>query len=113
MKKFNGTIGKGLIAEASGLLGIPFTGKTILLTLANSDRALSIQQLKKKTKKSERAIRAHLKALTEMGLVKKRINMTRRRRAAHFYSLHFSGFTKSVREEISRRLHRLERYVNK
>jgi len=101
-----------LIEEAAGVLNVGSTGREILVLLSRSRRGLSVREIIEKTKRSERAIKAHLKHLHEMGLLKRMDFWTRNRRRAHKYSLPAPAeFLISVRREVHRQLKRLEEFV--
>ncbi len=96
------------VREVSLLLGLPSTAQLLLLVLAREGRKFSLHHLKEKTGRSERAIRLHLKSLVEMGLIRRGVGRTERRRKACFYSFDPKGFAEGVRRYLRERSRRLE-----
>lgn len=98
------------IAEISDILGINTTGRKILNLLVRAKKRLSVQEIIARTKRSERSIRTHLKALTELKLIRREITITRKGRLAYrYFVLRASDLVKSVRRETLGRLRKLER----
>lgn len=97
------------IAEISDILGISTTGRKILSLLVRTKKRLSVSEIIVRTKKSERSIRTHLKALTKLRLVRREMTITRKGRLAYrYFVLRASELVKSVRRQTLRRLRRLE-----
>jgi len=99
------------VREASLLLGLPPTAQLLLLVLVKEGRELPISHLLKKTKRSERALRQHLGHLVRMGLLRKRMGRTEKRRRVCFYSLDLIQFLKGVGRILEEKRERLERIL--
>lgn len=99
------------VREASLLLGLPPTAQLLLLVLAREGRELSISHLLERTRRSERALRLHLSSLVGMGLLRKRMGRSERRRKTCFYSLHLAEFARGARRILEERRRRLERVL--
>ncbi|MGC8816705.1 MAG: ArsR family transcriptional regulator [Candidatus Hadarchaeum sp.] len=98
----------GKIHEAAELLGIKSTGKKILNLLARTERKLSVAEIVAGTKRSERAVKEHLKKLVDLKLVQREISVTEKGRLAYrYFRLHSDDFFRTVKQEIDRRLRRL------
>ncbi len=104
---------KRLIRESAGILNLGATGKEILMLLhRHQKRGLSVKEIIEKTKRSERAVKGHLKKLLHLNLVRRETFVTPNRRRAHRYRFPSKEeFLKSVEAEIHRRLARLKRIV--
>jgi DNA-binding transcriptional ArsR family regulator len=96
------------VREVALLFGLPPTAQLLLAAVAEVGRELSISHLRERTGRSERAIRLHLKSLVEMGLVRKRVGRTERKRRACFYSFDPASFAEGVRRSLRERSRRLE-----
>ncbi len=97
-----------IIEEVGGVLSIPPVGRQILVTLSSTRRGMLIREIADKTRRSERAVKLHLKRLHQHGLVIKTKIITKAGRHAHVYR--FPGidrFLKSARLELLRRARRL------
>lgn len=98
------------IAEISDILGISTTGRKILSLLVITKKRLSVPEIIARTKRSERSIRTHLKALTKLKLIRREMTITRKGRLAYrYFALRASDLVKSVRKETLGRLRKLER----
>ncbi len=98
-----------LIAEISNILGISATGRMILNSLVKTKKKLSVSEITAKIERSERSVRAQLKNLTGLGLVKREIIITKKGRLAYQYFVpRVEGLVKSVKKEMARRLRTLE-----
>ena len=98
-----------LIAEISNILGISATGRMILNSLIKTKKKLSVSEITAKIERSERSVRAQLKILTGLGLVRKEIIITKKGRLAYQYFVpRIDELVKSVKKEIARRLRSLE-----
>lgn len=92
------------------VLKIAPTGRRILEILAQKEGKLSIKEIIARIGRSERAIRAHLKNLLSLNLVKREAYVTKHNRIAHLYFLPaMEDMIKSAKREIEKRLHELER----
>ncbi|HDM77931.1 MAG TPA: hypothetical protein ENG51_15930 [Deltaproteobacteria bacterium] len=101
-----------LIVEISNILGISATGRLILSSLVETKKRLSVPEITAEIKRSERSVRAQLKILTKLELVKKEIMITKEGRLAYQYFVpRIDGLAKSVKKEMIRRLRRLEMYM--
>ena len=101
-----------LIPEISSFLNIRTTGRKILDTLARSKRGLLVSEIVARSKKSERAIRSHLKLLLQLRLIRRKRIITKKGKLAYRYlALRTHELIKSTKEEMLRRLHRLEAHM--
>jgi len=97
------------IAEISDFLGISATGRKILSLLVRTKKRFSVPEIIARTKRSERSIRAHLKALSKLKLIRREMAITRKGRLAYrYFVLRASDLVKSVRKETLGRLRKLE-----
>jgi len=104
----------GLIVELSEILGIGATGKKILEALVKSGEKLSVSEMADIIKRSERSIREHIRHLTKLGLIGKEIFVTKNGRLAYRYSvLMEEDLIKSARNEVLKRLRKLEQHADK
>lgn len=100
----------GLVREAAEILGIKSTGRKILDLLARTERKLSVAEIVAGTRRSERAVKEHLKRLVDLKLIQREISVTERGRLAYrYFRLHSDDFLRAVREEILWRLHNLKK----
>jgi len=98
-----------LIAEISNILGISATGRMILSSLVKTKKELSVSEITAKIKRSERSVRAQLKVLTKLGLVRRKIIITKKSRLAYrYFAPLINELTESVKKETLGRLRRLE-----
>lgn len=101
-----------LIPEISSFLNIRATGRKILDILARSKRGLLISEIVVRSKKSERAIRSHLKLLLQLRLIKRKKVITKKGKLAYRYlALRTHELIRSTKREMRRRLRRLEVHV--
>lgn len=101
-----------LIRECAGVLSLELTSREILDVLYRYRRSLSFKEITRKTRRSERAIRYHLKKLTHLGLVRKEIFITPHQRYAHRYRFPSrEEFLRAIENEVHRRLTRLKELV--
>ncbi|MEA1904316.1 MAG: HTH domain-containing protein [Candidatus Hadarchaeota archaeon] len=104
----------GLLAELSGLLGMSTTDREILALLLRTKKKLYVSEITAWLKRSERAVRGRLGFLHRMGLVRREPVITKRgKRAYRYFTLQTHELIKSAREEMLRRLHRLERRLRR
>jgi len=100
------------VAEISNILGISTTSRKILNLLVRTKKKLSVSEIITRTKRSERSVRAHLKVLTKLKLIRREMAITKKGRLAYrYFVLRAGDLVKSVRKEILRRLHGLEKNV--
>ncbi len=98
-----------LITEISGFLNIRATGRKILNILARSKRGLLVSEIVAHSKRSERAIRTHLKLLLQLRLIGRKRVITKKGKLAYRYiALRTHELIRSTKEEMRRRLHKLE-----
>jgi len=98
------------IAEISDILGISATGRMILNSLVRTKKKLSISEITARIKRSERSVRAQLKILTKLELVRRKVSITKKGRLAYrYFAPRINELAKSVEKETLRRLRRLER----
>ncbi|MEM2890321.1 MAG: ArsR family transcriptional regulator [Candidatus Hadarchaeum sp.] len=101
---------EGMIHEAAKILGIKSTGKRILDLLARTEKKLSVAEIVAGTKRSERAVKEHLKKLVNLKLVQREISVTERGQLAYrYFRLHSDDFIRAVKREIHRRLDNLKK----
>ncbi|MEM3421763.1 MAG: ArsR family transcriptional regulator [Candidatus Hadarchaeum sp.] len=101
---------KGMIHEAAKILGIKSTGRRILDLLARTEKKLSVAEIVAGTKRSERAVKEHLKKLVNLKLVQREISVTKEGRLAYrYFRLHSDDFIRAVGCEIRRRLYYLKK----
>jgi predicted transcriptional regulator len=94
----------------SSTYDLPMTGRLILETLMASKTALSVKDLLKRVKRSERSVRAALDTLSAKGIIIRRVSITGRKRLAYLYTIGpMDRMVKVVRGEILNRLEDLER----
>jgi len=97
-----------LIAEISGILGVPATGRMILNSLRNG-KMLSVSEITSGIKRSERSVRSQLKILTKLELIRRKITITKKGRLAYLYfAPQMNELIETAKREILRRLRRLE-----
>jgi len=100
---------KEVIREVSGALSIPPVGRQILIALSSSRRGLFAKDIVKRIKRSERAVKLHLKSLHRSGLVSRKKARTKSGRTAYLYTFpKVSDFLRSARLELLRRARRLK-----
>jgi len=98
------------VAEISDILGISATGRKILNLLVRTKKKLSVSEIITKIKKSERSVRAHLKVLTMLKLIRREMTITKKGRLAYrYFVLRAGDLVKSARKETRRRLRNLEK----
>ena len=101
-----------LIAVISELLNIRATSREILEILTRSRGKLLVSEIIARSKRSERAVRTHLKLLLKLHLIRREKAITRKGKFAYRYlALRTHELIKSVREELLRRLYRLEAHM--
>lgn len=101
---------KEIIEEVSKVLNIPPVGRQILFTLSSHRKGLFLKEVVNETKRSERAIKHHLKRLHQFGLVCREVVKTERGQTAYLYSFpRIRDFLKSARLELFRRAKRLKK----
>jgi len=71
-----------LIVEISGFLNICATGRKILDILEISKRGLLVSEIIERTKRSERAVRTHLKLLLQLRLIRRKKVVTKKKEAS-------------------------------
>ncbi|MDH5442966.1 MAG: hypothetical protein ACETWO_04190 [Candidatus Hadarchaeaceae archaeon] len=100
---------ENLITEISGFLNIRATGIKILDILARSKRGLLVSEIIARSKKSERAVRTHLKLLIQLRLIRRKKVVTKKRKLAYRYlALRTHELIRSTKKEMHQRLRRLE-----
>jgi len=98
-----------LIVEISDILGISATGRKILALLAKSKRKLSVAEIIASTKRSERSVKAHLKALIDLNLVQREISVTKSGRLAYrYFKVQSVDLIFSARRAMLKRLRNLK-----
>lgn len=95
----------------SDAFGLPRTAERIMTSLGNSGRYMSVKEIVRRVKMSERSVRKYLKVLVERGLLCRRA-IARGRRVAYEYSLRSSReLLKATRREFAVTIERLEAIV--
>jgi len=101
-----------LITEISGFLNIRATGRKILEVLARSRGGLLVSEIVARSRKSERAMRNHLKLLLKLHLVRRESVITKKGKLAYRYlATRANELVRSTQAEMLRQLHRLESYL--
>ena len=101
-----------LLMEISGFLNISATGRKVLEVLARNRGGLLVSEIVARTKRSERAVRAHIKHLFELHLIRRESVVTRKGKLAYLYLVpRADELVESIRAEVLRQLHRLESYL--
>ena len=91
------------------VLGIPETGRKILVILVKTRDKLSVTELVKLLKRSERSIRAHLRVLVEKKLLEREIEVTETKKLAYRYSIRpLEILLGIVRREIVKQLEEID-----
>ena len=94
----------------SNTFHLPGTGRLILETLMGTKTALSVKDLLKRVKRSERSIRGALDHLVAKGVLLRKVSITGRKRLAYLYTIGtMDRIVKVVRGEILNQLESLER----
>jgi len=97
-----------IIEEVSGVLSIPPVGRQILLALSSARRGMFVKEIAERTRRSERAVKLHLKRLHQQGFIVRTSVRTKAGRQAHLYR--FAGIGRLIRLarlELLRRARRL------
>jgi len=98
------------IAEISDILGISATGRKILNLLVRTKKKLSVSEIIIRIKKSERSVRAHLKVLIKLKLIRREITITKKGKLAYrYFMLRAGDLVKFAQKETLRRLRNLEK----
>lgn len=108
---------KGLNAQMRALTGmashtfrLPETGVRILEALIARRKALSVKDLVRSVKRSERSVRGALDLLVSKGVLIRKVSLTGRKRLAYLYTLGpMDRVIKVLRGEILNQLETLER----
>jgi len=101
-----------LIAEVSGILGIPATGRMILDSLIRTGKKLSVSEITAEIKRSERSVRAQLKILADLELVRRNITITKNGRLAYqYFAPRINELVETAKRETLRRLRGLEMHL--
>ena len=101
-----------LIMEISSFLNIRATGRKILEVLAKSRGGLLVSEIIARSKKSERAVRAHLKLLLQLRLIRRKRVVTKKGKLAYRYLVaRANELIESTQAEMVRQLHKLESYL--
>lgn len=97
------------IAGISDFLNIRATGRKILGILTRNKGGLLVSEIIVRSKKSERAVRSHLKLLLQLRLIKRKKVITKRGKLAYRYlALRTHELIKTARKEMFWRLRSLE-----
>jgi predicted transcriptional regulator len=101
-----------LIMEISSFLNIRATGRKILQVLAKSRGGLLVSEIIARSRRSERAVRAHLKHLLQLRLIKRKSVVTKKGKLAYRYLIpRVDELVESTQAEIIRQLRKLESYL--
>ena len=97
------------IMTIARVLAIPETGHKILEILVKTRKKLSVTELVKLLKRSERSIRAHLRVLVEKRLLDREIEVTETKKLAYRYSIRpLEVLLGIVRREIVKQLDEID-----
>lgn len=101
---------RALTVMVSQTFRLPETGVQILETLITCRMALSVKELVRRVKRSERSVRGALDHLVAKGVLIRKVSITGRKRLAYLYTLGpMDRVIKVLRGEILNQLERLER----
>jgi len=101
---------KDITDLVSDVFYLPMTSVHIVKALALTQRALSVTDIMKNVKRSERSIRASLVKLVKKGILKRKVQVTDNKRLSYVYFLGpLDRLVKVTRREILNQLERLER----
>jgi len=101
---------KDLTSLVSNTFHLPGTGRLILETLLATKTALSVKDLLKRVKRSERSVRGALDHLVAKGVLLRKVSLTGRKRLAYLYTIGpMDRIVQVVRGEILNQLESLER----
>jgi predicted DNA-binding transcriptional regulator len=93
-----------IVKVAAKILSLPKTAANLLHVIAK-EKGLFISDIIRKMKMSERCVRHHLKILSERGLLKRTVEITRNKRLSYRYSLaKIKGIEQVLKSEISRKI---------
>lgn len=100
-------------ALVGNILNLPKTCRLILDALAGAGRHLTVGEIVRRVKRSERSVRSHLGILISRRILTRDVGLTAARRLAYTYALRpVSGIIADVRGEMVRRLAELEAAVS-
>ena len=93
-----------IVKVAAKILKLPKTTANLLHVIAK-EKGLFISDIIRKMKMSERCVRHHLKILSEKGLLKRTVEITRNKRLSYRYSLaKIKGIEQMLKAEVSRKI---------
>ena len=93
-----------IVKVATKILNLPKTAANLLHVIAK-EKGLFISDIIRKMKMSERCVRHHLKILSEKGLLKRTVEITRNKRLSYRYSLaKIKGIEQVLKSEVSRKI---------
>jgi len=101
-----------IISEISGFFNIRATGRKILDVLVRNKGGLLISEIVARSKRSERAVRSHLKLLLQLHLISRKRIITKKGKLAYRYlALQTHELIRSTKKEMRRRLRGLEAHM--
>ncbi|MEW6069713.1 MAG: hypothetical protein AB1485_03775 [Candidatus Thermoplasmatota archaeon] len=90
---------------------LPKTSSNILATIAGR-RKLLVSEISRRVKRSERAVRNHLRVLMRKGFLSRKIEITRNKKLAYRYSLKpLSKIVKKLKQELVIKIRKLNKFV--
>jgi predicted DNA-binding transcriptional regulator len=100
---------KDITELVSTVFHLPETSILIIRSLSVTRKALSVKEIMRSVRRSERSVRASLVELVNKGLLKRRVKVTDNKRLSYVYLTGpFDHLLKVTRREILNQLERLE-----
>lgn len=97
------------IAKVLELSSLPKTSTSILDTIAK-DGKLLVSEIAKRIKKSERAVRKHLAALTRKGFLNRKIEVTKNKKLAYRYEVKpWKEVIRNLKQDLIMKIHKLNK----
>jgi len=101
---------KDITQLVSDVFDLSETSAQIIRALSATRKALSVNEIKKRLKRSERSIRGALVKLVNKGLLKRKVRVTDSKRLSYIYFLGpLERVVKVTRREILNQLEKLEK----
>jgi predicted DNA-binding transcriptional regulator len=101
-----------IVRSVSEALGLPRTAERIMESLARAGKFLSVNELVKHVRMSERSVRKHLSLLVRRGLLQRRAVPRGSRKIAYEYSLRpIQEMLTAARNDFARTIQKLESAV--
>lgn len=103
-------VGPAAVEWAAGVLGLPRAARLVLLALHRARRALTVSEILRLARVSERSARAALALLVPKGLLVREVVTTPEKRLAYAYRLPApEAFAAAVVRDVAARLDDVER----